>query len=123
MLSVSWRGPQGRERFIAGAVNIQDRWVYIDVLHNVYFYTSGKKRLADLNDLIDQADALIPNRTPLPTVQGVPYKRYLASISPIEHLPYVRGHLQMPLRRLLYEVKRRLGLARRVPLFWRKTTN
>ncbi len=123
MLYVSWHGPQGKEGFIAGAVNIRDRWVYIDVLHNVYFYTPGKERLADLHDLLAQVDELIPNRFPLPKLQGVPYKSFLASVKPIEHLPYVRGHLQMPLRRLLYEVKLRLGLARRVPLFWKKTTN
>lgn len=117
MMYVKGQGSNVRESFIVAGVYVKSRWVYVDVLHDVYFHRADKG-LAGLRDLVERPKALVPNRSPLPNVHGVPYEKFLASIKPINRLSYVRGHLQMPLPRILYEAKRRLGLTPPVILFW-----
>lgn len=117
MVYVEGQEQDVRESFIVAAAYVKSRWVYIDVLNDVYFHRADR-RLAGLRDLVEQPKALVPNRSPLPNVRGVPYEKFLKSIKPISQFSYVRGHLQMPLPRILYEAKRRLGLTPAVTLFW-----
>jgi len=104
----SLREERGPTWLVLSFVRVDGRWAVFDVAHNVVL-RDGNGRLADVAALY--ADPrLMAQVAATPAPDGAPYARYLERLKPL-HVPSpLRAEKQMPLPRLVFELRRAFHL-------------
>jgi hypothetical protein len=113
--------PKNREEnIIVSAVLINGRYILFDTYYkNLFFNERGN--LAGIEDLGKNPSlASLANNKPL--IRGVTYVDYFTNVVPIGKLRTPRAKLQMPLPRLMYEIKLRLGITESTLLWYGNRT-
>ncbi len=95
-------------RLVLSFVKVDGRWTMCDVANGLTFLDEHG-RFAEVSELLAHP-ALIRATAGTRAPGGIPYQQYVAQLQPFEVPSMLRAQKQMPLARLVYEVKRRLSL-------------
>lgn len=101
--------PKNSDSYIViSLVNLGGRDLVFDTYFGNYFINS-KGQIASIRDIIE-TPSLVSQAKNQPIIKGVAYTKYYEGLKPIKEFQTPRGELQMPLRRLVYEIQRKFGL-------------
>lgn len=87
--------------FVAGraaGVRLGNRWLYLDLINDVYFRLDG--HIASIDEIKNSPEKLVPNRDIL--IEPVIFYKSCQNLREIKNIKYVRGHLQMVIPRIKY---------------------
>jgi hypothetical protein len=105
-----------KHRIILSAVCLDGRYLLFDTYYGNYFRNKNGQ-IASIEDMISDP-SLVGQAKNKPIVHGITYVDYFRNLSCIDGFGTLRAELQMPLARLKYELKRRLGLTEPAILFY-----
>lgn len=101
---------------ILALVQVERGLLVFDLSQGNYFI-NNEGRIATLKELIDDP-LLVASAANKPMVKGVRYEDYFQNLLSVDEFRTLRAELQMPLRRIVYEIKRKLGLTKVAILFY-----
>ncbi|MBI4620222.1 MAG: transglutaminase domain-containing protein [Desulfobacterales bacterium] len=93
---------------VISIVNLRGRNLVFDTYLGNYFRNT-KGQIASIRDIIE-TPSLVSQAKNQPIIKGIAYTKYYEGLKPIKEFQTPRGELQMPLRRLVYEIRRKFGL-------------
>ncbi|MBN3038360.1 MAG: transglutaminase domain-containing protein [Candidatus Omnitrophica bacterium] len=105
-----------RKRTIMAAADLNGRFVIFDPYYGNYF-RNAKGELASIDDILAE-HTIVEKAQNKPMIRGVAYEEYFKNLVPIDGFITLRAELQMPMTRLKYEIKRKLGLTKKAILFY-----
>jgi len=110
--------PQGRkESMMVSVVNFNGRFLIFDTYNKNYFINRNDE-IASIKDIIKNPSILKTAKNK-PIIRGIPYEEYFNTLKPIEKFDKtLRTELQMPVKRLWYELRLKLGLIRQPEFFY-----
>ncbi len=102
----SWITPkEGGPRYVLSFVKVDGKWLVFDSYLGQYFLNKDGS-IASIEDLIKD-DSIIKSAKYKPVIFGIPYERYFNNLGSIDKEGFSRAKKQMPLSRLIIEVKER----------------
>lgn len=109
--------PKEKKSYFPVAVVYNDgRYLLFDAYNGNYFINEDGQ-IADIDDMIRDY-ALAKSAKNKPTLRGIAYEDYFNNLVPLERFDKVlRAQLQMPLPRLWYEIRLRLGFIKKPAQF------
>lgn len=102
------QAPNSDNRLIVSVVEEGGKFYIFDTIRRNIFYNKDGS-IATINDLIaDQS--IVASAASRPDVAGIAYEDYFMELKPVTRLSTVRPDLQMPWRRLWFEMLKVVGL-------------
>lgn len=100
-------------RYPLSFVKIDGKWQVFDSYYNIYFRTKTGE-IASVDDII--ADKSIVRDADIAgiVIGEVPYKEFYYSLKPIGSVGTLRPDKQMPLKRIVFEIKKALGMEKEI---------
>ena len=104
------------DHIILALVQVGEKFLVFDLTQGNYFL-NHESEIASLDDLIS-SPSLVSFAKNKPMVKDIRYEDYFRNLFRVEKFLTLRAELQMPLKRIVYEIKRKLGLTKPAILFY-----
>ena len=101
--------PSGKIWYPVSFVKISGRWSPFDTYFGKYFLNSDKE-IASVEDISRDKSIVGGPEVDSMTFRGVPYKEFFCNLKPVTVSKTLRPEKQMPLKRLIFEIKKRLKI-------------
>ena len=103
-----WASPKDSTIYLPlSYVEVNKRWLVFDPYYGNYFRNKDGA-IASVDDIILDL-SLVKNPAKVTLVHGIVYERYFENLKPIGKVKTARVEKQVPLKRLFYEITRRIG--------------
>lgn len=106
----TWVSPaDSKVQYAVSFVKFEERWLVFDSFAGNYF-RNKEGEIASVEDIIRDL-SIVDNAANKPVIYGVDYVKYFESLSPINEKVSLRAKMHMPWPRIIFELKKRLGIA------------
>jgi len=102
-----------KSKYILSFVKLYGKWCAIDAYRGIYFMTKDD-RIASVEDIVNDRSLVSGAEVDAIVARGIPYKEYYYNLEPVIKPVTLRADKQMPLQRILFELKKALGLEKEI---------